>query len=1112
MIKKALIVFALVFTLFSVNTAQARTLEEVGLTEEDVQYLTPAELDKILNAPMDTASSTILAEPSMVPVGTVNCFDYYSFGSIEVEFAPNVTSVVGGTSMHIAGTVKNNNPYPIVNGTIVLKIFKERNTATKDINGPDVVGTLSVNNVSIPANGSVPFKTTWQVPSYIRTGQYSVTSFFTVANKFNLLGLSFTDDIVGNSSAFTVIGKEGGVYFDKGTVRINNGAYYFASYAPKLPADVAAEFEAEIVNTTDQDQIVPVRWKLYYWDEQDPKNFVSEKEETVTVPANGKITVKYKTTQNKFPVYYVVAETALKDAKSILGMRFAREGVDALRLNFPSIMQYPLTKGATTTIFSCLHSVASPVVPNAKLKLAIKDENGKTILTYEYSGDVTGEMMGVKYESILNKTYKDFTVHATLYGNNTIVDEAVLKYSCKALDPDSCGTTKHGWMIVVGVIALILIIYIARNMRKKQIKTLLFMLTLTAIATFGSSAQAKDVVISSSPAGPFAEYRSASSWWIMLGNVTTQVRYYTQITKVNASGADTGEVVNDGATLPVGSKIKLQILPHGPRDISWNGTGFDMDTPYGAWSPNTSPVRSCHADDFLYSYWIEDFDEINDRYISLVVIPPTTQILDVPGLSCDGTEDSKSRICTVTQAVPISPQFHFDTTWGKMYHSYRAGDKYDDLIPGSGYTGPIVKPTNACSSNNIPLRTANGYPNRYNVIPTANTQLFTLGVPQRTINYSLSGITDPTNRPPSNPSITGPTEGYAGVSYNFSASSTDPDNDTVRYGVDWSGGTTVTQWIPATGFVADETPQTGSKIWTTPGVYSFKVKAQDSKGADSGWTTHTITILADRCTNISGGQSASLFQAYGRDYFFSLDDGKLYFTPSTAAAGSVCTVDMCSNTSAIESAIPVNQIWQPGATTPYEQYSCVSDAQTCSCSGRNKVCVQAGVTTNYGPDVSCNLTASCTYGTAVGNQIVFNFTAINVLGSMINGGSVPKTIPATGAGVITETRTISNSGDGQTSTATCSYSYDRSTAPEILNFTASKIVDAGRDCVFSWQTQDLVTCSLSGLNVAPTGVYPFSTALGRNITKTLTCISADTVPVTKSSTATCLVKPIVIEQ
>ena len=142
------------------------------------------------------------------PVGTVNCFDYYHFGSVQVDVTPSVASAVSGVPITFTGKIKNANPYPIVDGSVYVKIFRERGDGSKDSNGPDVVDQFyAMDGLTIPANGQLPASITWNIPAYAELGQYRIATFFTVSHKFNLLGLPFTDDVVGNTADFKVSGE-----------------------------------------------------------------------------------------------------------------------------------------------------------------------------------------------------------------------------------------------------------------------------------------------------------------------------------------------------------------------------------------------------------------------------------------------------------------------------------------------------------------------------------------------------------------------------------------------------------------------------------------------------------------------------------------------------------------------------------------------------------------------------------------------------------------------------------------------------------------------------------------------------------------------------------------
>lgn len=95
--------------------------------------------------------------------------------------------------------------------------------------------------------------------------------------------------------------------------------------------------------------------------------------------------------------------------------------------------------------------------------------------------------------------------------------------------------------------------------------------------------------------------------------------------------------------------------------------------------------------------------------------------------------------------------------------------------------------------------------------------------------------------PPSTPSApSGPAVGAPSVSYNFSSTATDPDNDQIYYVFDW-GDTTTSQ----SSLVSSGTEVTLAHSWTAAGTFQIKVQAFDSGGLSSGWSsTATIVIAA----------------------------------------------------------------------------------------------------------------------------------------------------------------------------------------------------------------------------------------------------------------------------
>jgi hypothetical protein len=166
-------------------------------------------------------------------------------------------------------------------------------------------------------------------------------------------------------------------------------------------------------------------------------------------------------------------------------------------------------------------------------------------------------------------------------------------------------------------------------------------------------------------------------------------------------------------------------------------------------------------------------------------------------------------------------------------------------------------------------------------------------------NYTL--YLDPTNYLPNVPNApSGPSNGYVYKDYNFSAITTDRENDNASYTFDWGDNTNTT-----TAFYPPNTTAYASHQWTKPITYNVKVKAQDNHGNWSSYSTTTSITLGPNDDSL-GTDAANLtsyahylnYQSYYNTTYTS--NGTLYTDDPkdedlinfTAAAGEYIKVTM----------------------------------------------------------------------------------------------------------------------------------------------------------------------------------------------------------------------------
>lgn len=815
-----------------------------------------------------------IAMPTQIQ-GTANCFDYYNFGSMQVDLSSEISSTVPGVPMAFNGKIINNNDYPIVGGSVYVKIFKKQTDLDKAYSNENflVDQFLVEENISIQARESKELTFNWTVPKYIGSGEYQLATFFISENKFNLLGLSFTDDVIGNTFDFSIGGENKKIVeFNKNNVSINEEEYHFAAYPPRIDKEKEVLVKADLVNNTDSVQLVPVKWTLYFWDGQNEKNIIDTTNETILIEAGKTRELGYRITDNKYPVYYLVAEAKYNDAKSILDIRFVRQDIDRIRLNFPAVIKYPLQAGEQNTVFSCLHnSGIGDIVKNNKLTLTLLDEDNKEIHKYEYSGDVSGAMMGLKDDFTPKDTYSTFTLKADLYTGDELVDSAEMKYECDKLDPKLCQQKKAVSnqinssdsdnksnmlpIIIFLIFAIGIIAAVALFLKKRRsgINVILLAIILSAGMFFGivKKSEAASATWTQSYSD-YLSYQSTASIWTQYfygGMHGTQVNIgYNAYVYDN----DTNQLINPGSVVSVGTKLRFeQVL----GDISYSATGTYHDTPNGEWvngaifpdgptsthldsSGLTFRVAQCSPKYFVTDFRWPGLSPIA-VFIPLSVNPPSQSVSQSgnAALSCAGN------ICTVVSPGTITANFNFSNTYGYFYYEYDSKGWYAGCHT-SWDVIPMQKCQDLMSVNSQLYAQYSAYNNLTYYLSDQNCSPFRVEVPARTISYSLTAVA--VGNPPADPTVSGPANGYTNTAYSFTATSTDPDNDQIRYAFDWNNDGSADQFMPLSGYVNSGTAQAASYSWATNGVKTFKVLAQDKNGLSSNWVSKSISITT--CT------------------------------------------------------------------------------------------------------------------------------------------------------------------------------------------------------------------------------------------------------------------------
>ena len=106
------------------------------------------------------------------------------------------------------------------------------------------------------------------------------------------------------------------------------------------------------------------------------------------------------------------------------------------------------------------------------------------------------------------------------------------------------------------------------------------------------------------------------------------------------------------------------------------------------------------------------------------------------------------------------------------------------------------------------------------------------------VGYCIKTLTTLANTAPQVPVITGPEKGKPKVSYTYNLTTTDPENDSLYYLIDWGDGSLPDETGPAPSGVTVNVYH----AFTSKGTYTVRVKAKDVYSLESDWSTLQVKM------------------------------------------------------------------------------------------------------------------------------------------------------------------------------------------------------------------------------------------------------------------------------
>lgn len=373
--------------------------------------------------------------------GLTNCFQYYDFGSIEMNLDSEKGTYYSGEEIFFEGKIKNKNQYPIVDGQIYAKIFRKDSEEGAQSNGDfQIDESFLMENINLPAEGEKDVNLKYILPYNVISGEYVAHFFFTVSKKYNLAGLSFHSSMPGSTAIFEVSGNEqNGIFFDKDKVNVNGAEFNSRQTNDSFDGEKPLDISVPLLNKSDKNEEVEILKEIFFWDGLNDENRIGvPTKEKISVSANSEKIITHTINKPEKSVYFLRISAVSNKGKSVINIRPTFKNIFEPRLNYPAVISFPLHKGVNSVISTCFHN-AGEDRDNGKVLLTLKDEKGNTIIKHEYSGLISGDMLGMARNFAPAENYKKVILEAEIYDKEgNVRDRSVQEYDCNAFDPSIC--------------------------------------------------------------------------------------------------------------------------------------------------------------------------------------------------------------------------------------------------------------------------------------------------------------------------------------------------------------------------------------------------------------------------------------------------------------------------------------------------------------------------------------------------------------------------------------------------------------------------------------------------------------------------------------------------
>jgi hypothetical protein len=412
-----------------------------------------------------------------------NCFDVYKFQNISINSGLDQGVYKPYDMLEINANIVNNNPYPVIDATVRAKVLRNHpNPVDKKAQYITVDDIVIADNLILKPNEEYSIEYDYFISGNAPSGEYIIQYYIYNQDRFNLAGLSFTEDVIGNQMSFIVEGKNEHIYLDKTNITIDGQSHNTRGFMTQHTGNKIIPVKIPLVNPENINREIEINYKLYKWDELLESNLLDQKTQQISISGNNKVELNYDIEAKEDTVYYMVITSTVigednsepNKMQSMAHIRFSIEDKNSPRINWVGLNKYPAQKGEDLQFMVCAHN-KSYGTDNGPIKIFSKvtDSSGKVLSNIRYEGRMPSAISGLSNKFKANGNLNTINIETSLYNaNDDLVDNINTTYNCKDINPELCSNRSLilNIIIIISSISAIIIaglVFIRYNKLKK---------------------------------------------------------------------------------------------------------------------------------------------------------------------------------------------------------------------------------------------------------------------------------------------------------------------------------------------------------------------------------------------------------------------------------------------------------------------------------------------------------------------------------------------------------------------------------------------------------------------------------------------------------------------